>query len=178
MESELRMAEQIEEIALEAPAEKKKGKLMLYLVAIIPIVTLVAFLLVTKVVNPRLASPDDAGKALAAEEEKVEEEPVERYAYDLGTVLVNPAGSSKLRIMKVGVSLELISKSLIEEVDGSKQRLRHQLIMVLSSKDLELVCSPEGKGVLQEEVKEVFISELKLGPSELIGVYFTEFVVQ
>ena len=143
----------------------------------IKIVTLLAFFLVTKVVNPRLTSPDR--EALAAEEEQVKEESVERYTYDLGTVLVNPTGSSsKLRIMKVGVSLELTSKSLVEEVDESKQRLQHQFIMVLSSMDLELACSPEGKGILQEEVKEAFISELKLEPNELSGVYFTEFVVQ
>ena len=169
------MAEQIDENTARAPAKGRNSKLLLGLVSVVPVVTILAFFLVTKVVNPRFES-----SALADAAESVEKEPdkKESYMYELGTVLANPMATSTRRIMKVGVCLELASKSVVEDIEKSKLKLQHQLLMILSSKKLDEICSPQGKAAVREEVKSVFISELGFSQGELREVYFSEFVIQ
>ena len=168
------MAEQTKENTPKALQEKRNVSLLLRVISIVPIIAMLAFFLVTKVVNPRFASPvsDEAEDSYKEESQK------KTCIYELGTALVNPSGKGNRRIMKVGVSLEVTSKSLMEDISKSEARLRHQLIMALSSRDVDSVCSLEGKTALQAELKDIFTSELGLEPGELCQVYFTEFIVQ
>jgi len=167
------MAEQTGEADSKASAGRKNSKLRLYMtVAIAPIMAISAFFLVTKVINPRFAEANARAPAEAADNRK------EGYVCEIGTVLVNPLGMESRRIMKVGVLLELTSKSLIQDVEKSRLRLQHQLIMILSSKELDMVNSPEGKSALREELRDAFTLELRLEPGEIRQVYFSEFVIQ
>ena len=167
------MAEQTGETDLEASAGTKNRKPLLFMtVAVVPIMAILAFFLVTKVINPRFAEADAKASAEAEDNQK------QGYVYEIGAVLANPLGMENRRIMKVGVLLELTSKSLIRDVENSKLRLQHQLIMILSSKELDVMTSPEGKSALQDELRDAFTLELGLEPGEIRQIYFSEFVIQ
>ena len=82
------MSEQAE----ETRPNSSNTKLLLYIVAVIPIVTIASFILVTKVINPRLGAPPAAEQAAAAESSKEEDANAPTFMCELGTLLVNPAG--------------------------------------------------------------------------------------
>ena len=168
------MTEDTEDSKSKASAKKKHGNLAFYLL-IIPTMMISSFFLVTKVINPHFApsaSSESADMALAS---NIQEE---GYIYELGPVLVNPSGAESRRFMKVGVSMELDSRSPVKKIEKAQAKLQHQLIMILSSKHIDIISSPEGKSALQEEIKNIFISELGLAQNELKQVYFSEFVIQ
>jgi len=137
---------------------------------------MLAFLLVTKIINPRFA-PAPA-EALAGEAKGESYEDKEGYLCQIGTVLANPSGASSRRIIKLGVLVEVIPKSLVEKVEEWKPKLHHQTLMLLSAKDIETLSSPEGKSALQEELRNAFASELKVAPEDIRRVYFNDFVIQ
>jgi flagellar basal body-associated protein FliL len=170
------MAEQVEESSPEVPAQGKSSKWILYTIAVVPITVMLAFLLVTRVINPRFAPPPAEASAGKAEEKSDEDE--KGYLCQIGTVLANPADASSRRIVKLGVLIEVIPKSLVEKVEEWKPKLQHQTIMILSAKDLDTLSSPEGKSALREELKSAFASELRVPPEEIRRVYFNDFVIQ
>ena len=170
------MAEQVEESSPEVPAQGKSSKWILYTIAVVPVTIMLAFLLVTRVINPRFAPPP--AEALAGETKEESYEDKEGYLCQIGTILANPAGASSRRIVKLGVLIEVIPKSLVEEVEKWKPKLHHQTIMILSAKDLDTLSTPEGKSALQEELKNAFVSELRVPPEEIRRVYFNDFVIQ
>ena len=179
------MAEQAEETALLAPedegvatedeAQAAEGKIkkLIPVLAIIPAVAALAFLLVTKVVNPRVASSADD-----VEVEVVDEEETEGVMWELGTKLANPLGSRTLRFIKVSVSLELASAELAKKVEAGRAKLEDCFLTILSSKTLEDIGTPEGKSELKQELMEAFTSDLRLEEGDIRRVYFLEFVVQ
>jgi flagellar basal body-associated protein FliL len=170
------VAEQVEESSPEVPAQGKSSKWILYTIAVVPVAIMLAFLLVTRVINPRFAPPPAEALAGETKEESYEDE--EGYLCQIGTVLANPSGAGSRRIVKLGVLIEVIPKSLVEEVEKWKPKLHHQTIMILSSKDLDTLSTPEGKSALQEELKNAFVSELRVPPEEIRRVYFNDFVIQ
>ena len=150
---------------------------MLISIMVIPIVAAASVFFVTKVINPRFAGAATV-QDQNEEEDSSKEQEAEGIICELGTVLANPAGVGVRRIMKVGISLEVTSKDAAAEVEKSKTKLQHQLIVTLASKDLTAVASAEGKLKLQNEITKIFESELGTAPGELRQVYFTEFVIQ
>ena len=109
------MAEQVEESSPKVPAQKKNSKWVLYTIAVVPITIMLAFLLVTKIINPRFA-PAPA-EALAGEAKGESYEDKEGHLCQIGTVLANPSGASSRRIIKLGLLVEVIPKSLVEKVE-------------------------------------------------------------
>jgi len=174
------MAEENEKSVPEESGKKKKGNAALYSISVIPIMIMLAFFLVAKVINPRFAPPpaDAANLGGEGQDGSHEGEGKEGFICDLGTVIVNPVVTQRIRIMKVGVSIEVTSQMLLEMVEKEKTKLQHQLIMILSSKQLSEVCLPEGKTNLQEELRQKFISELGCAPDGVRQVYFGEFIIQ
>lgn len=169
------------------PQDKKNGKLPLILASFLPIVLmLLGFFFVTKFINPRFALSGE-GKNTTSNPSKVEVENQsvstpnhsnDGFIYEFGTVLVNPLGSEGRRYIKVGINLELKSKSLVKKIDKAKPMLQHQFIITLSSKTIDDISSPEGKSALQNELKDNFVSTLGLSQDDIYQVYFSEFVVQ
>jgi len=170
------VAEQVEESSPEVPAKGKSNRWVLYAIAVVPVTIMLAFLLVTKIINPRFAP--HPSEASTGEAEKKSDEKQEGHLCQIGTVLANPSGASSRRIVKLGVLIEVIPKSLVAKVEEWKPKLHHQALMILSAKDLDTLSSPEGKSALQEELKNAFASELRVAPEEIRQVYFNDFVVQ
>ena len=168
------MSEQAE----ETRPNSSNTKLLLYIVAVIPIVTIASFILVTKVINPRLGAPPAAEQAAAAESSMEEDANAPTFMCELGTLLVNPAGKNSRRIMKVSIFLEVSSEAVSKKVEEIKPKLEHKAILILSSQDLSVVSSPQGKKKVQEEIKTSLAKDLDSKDGRLIEVYFSEFVIQ
>lgn len=173
------MAEQAPEAVQEEPEKKKGGKQIILGLAIVPIVTVLTFFLTAKFIGPRFAVPAE-GATTASEEQEKESKPAEAETVicDLGTVLANPAGSKKMRIMKVTVALDVVSQEIADLIAKYNSRLQDNLVMILSSKSFETISSTEGKTAIKKELRDTFISELKLGEDDIRRVYFSEFVIQ
>ena len=169
----------------EAPKKKSNGRWFLYSVAIIPIVSILASFLVVRVINPRFAASAD-GYSVQLALNHWNHHPVERknndkkeeFLCDVGTILANPSGTERRRIIKMSIMVDVFSESLIETIEKMKPKLQHQAVMILSSKDLETISSTEGKIELQSELKKAFIDELGLTNDDIRQVYFRDFVIQ
>jgi flagellar FliL protein len=171
------MEQEIGEDGAEDAEEKKKGKSGLFMMLAIPVIAALAFFLVTKVINPRFA-PTAAAQTADDQQSSSEDNEKEGFMCELGTVLANPADQQTRRIMKVGVSLEVTSEKLIKEIERSKIKLQHQLIVTLTSTALSRISTIEGKTELQEELRQTFESQLQAEPGDIRQVYFTEFIIQ
>lgn len=180
-----------EENAIENKDKNKGGsKTSLYLAALVPIILMLAgFFIVTKFINPRYGaigsgtgsgevSDGENGKQNSESKKNKKHGKEEKTIVELGSVLANPLGTEGRRFVKVGVCLELNSKEFTEQVEAEKSKLQHQLILILSSKDVEALTSPTGKSELLAEIKEAMISQLDLTDEDITNVYFTEFIVQ
>ena len=168
----------------------KSSKMKLYLVAFIPMIFMfLGFFVVTKLINPRFGAPssaeagqatlsatDDSGDKGHGKEEKKGKKGLGMF--ELESVLANPLGTGGRRFVKVGISMELGSKELLKELEESKSKLQHLLIIILSSKDVDTLNSTEGKILLQEEIRKAVIKELDLTEEEIPEIYFNEFLLQ
>jgi len=173
------MAEQPEGVAVNAPDKASKSKTIVLSVTIIPLIAALSFFLVTKVINPRFAPEASAGSVDNQAVDHIKNvDDNDGFLFELGTVIVNPAGGRSIRIVKVGVSVEVMTKDLLKKVEALKTKLQHQLIITLSSKQIEKISSTEGKIALQDELRDIFSSELGAGPGEIRQVYFSEFIIQ
>lgn len=176
-----------EEKLENTPQDKKSGKLPLILASFLPIVLmLLGFFFVTKFLNPRFiisgtgqnVGTESSKDTIANQSAPTPVPSKSGIIYEFGTVLVNPLGTEGRRYIKVGINLELRSKSLVKSIDKAKPMLQHQFIITLSSKTIDEISSPEGKLALQKELKENFVSVLGLSQEDIHQVYFSEFVVQ
>lgn len=172
------MAEQTEEVKSNTPTEGKGGKTLLYMLAVIPIVIALSYFSVTKLINPRLGfrQVDTENATLESKESKYKDK--NGIICEIGSVLANPLSMEYRRIVKVNVSVEVPSKSIVKEIENSKKKLQHQVLMALSSQSLESLVTPEGKSKLQVELKKRFAEELGSDEGKIYQVYFTEFVIQ
>lgn len=160
----------------EAPtAEESKSSKKLLILIMVPIVAILAFFLVTQIINPRFAPPD--GSTTQKVKKKVKKKK-ESYIHEIGAVVANPYKSDNRRIMKVSASVEAGSKGILKILEREQAMLSHLLLMTLSSKTIRVLSTPEGKSALQEELRQLFISELQLEDDDLIHIYFSEFVIQ
>jgi flagellar basal body-associated protein FliL len=170
---------------------KKQSKINLYLVAFVPMILMfLGFFLVTKLINPHFAvsSLSDASTVSSTaetdntkehkENSKKKKGKEESVMIAIGPVLANPLGTGGKRFVRVGIGLELESKELAKKVEESKSKLQHELILILSAKDIEFLTSTQGKIQLQEEIRKGMCSELEFSDEELPQIYFNEFIVQ
>lgn len=170
------MAEESIEDVQEAPTEEEsKSSKKLPILVIVPVVAILSFFLITKVINPRFAPPDGSTTEKVKKKAKKKKE---SYIHEIGAVVANPSKSDNRRIMKVSASIEASSKNILKVLEIEQVMLSHLLLMTLSSKTIGVLSTPEGKSALQEELRQLFISELNLEDEDLTHVYFSEFVMQ
>jgi flagellar protein FliL len=151
--------------------DKKNPKRIIFVLMLMPIIAALAFLLIVKVVNPRLSPSTDTVPI-------VEEVETESAIWELGTKLANPMGTKNARVMKVAVSLEVASEGLVEGIEKQRKKLEDRFLTILTSKTLSEISSPDGKTKLKNELKKAFTSDLGLKEGDIRRVYFGEFVIQ
>ena len=96
--------------------------------------------------------------------------------YPLDTFTVNLKSDNGRRYLKVTMDLELSSQDLTAELDNKTAVIRDRIIRILTSKTLEEVSSRKGKDKLTQQIKDALNAMLDNG--QILGVYFTEFVIQ
>lgn len=97
---------------------------------------------------------------------------------NLNPFIVNLAGSSGERYLKVKMQLE-VNKKLSEEFYDNPlclPKIRDKILMILTTKTIDEVLDLKGKILLRKEII-VHLNEL-LKKGTVKNVYFTEFVVQ
>jgi flagellar FliL protein len=115
--------------------------------------------------KPRAAA-EEKEKTVAKKEATVEMEPF----------VVNLAGAQPQRYLRASLSLVLNNGHDKQSVKQSTSRLRHELIMLLSSKTAESLLAAEGKSELREQVVERI--NTAAGEELVYEVYFREFLIQ
>ncbi len=148
------------------------------------IMVLVSYIVVTKVVSPKLmgekkALEEQRKKAELKKEEAPQKKPkadMIGQIYAVSDIIVNPAGSSGERFVKVSIGLEMKDAKLGDELTKRDVQLRDIFIGIFTSKTVEELTNPDKRENLREEVKTKINSLLVSG--EIKNVYFTDLVIQ
>lgn len=178
------MAEEEEE-ATEAGSEEEgssKKKIPLWLIILIPsqlvlIGGLVAvFLVLSGGDEPPPAEP-------TAAEQKVEPKAVTDVStligpqFELEPFVVNLIDDGRgPRYLKTEIQFELEDEAVRVEVDGRLSQIRDEILMLLTSKRVTDVETPDGKRILKDEIFTRVNKILVTG--RIKQVYFNEFVIQ
>ena len=114
-------------------------------------------------------------------EEVKHEEPAHAPVFvSLDTFTVNLQPDPDEKFLQLELSLQVASTEEAELLKGQMPAVRSRLLMLLTSKKATDISTGEGKKLLTEEiiaeVKKPFSKNAK--PQEIIGVFFTSFVIQ
>ena len=94
----------------------------------------------------------------------------------LDPFIVNLADPTGHRYLRAKITLEFRDDEAYQKANERVPQINDAIIMVLSSKTVEEVLSPEGKMELRIELIRK-LNEL-LGPNSIKNIFFTQFVVQ
>ena len=185
------MAEEAEEGDEEAGGEEKKGlpiKLILIVVGVLALAGGGYFAYTNffqeEVVEETSEEGKEGEEGEEGEEEKEGEggEKADEPPPDVGVMftmnpfVVNLAGSSGKRFLKVTVTLELSEPEVNAEFEENLQKITDSILVLLSSKTFDDVYSVEGKFKLKDEITTRTNRFLVVG--HVKDAYFTEFIVQ
>ena len=185
------MAEEAEEGDEEAGGEEKKGlpiKLILIVVGVLALAGGGYFAYTNffqeEVVEETSEEGKEGEEGKESEEgsegeggEKADEPPPEvGVMFTMNPFVVNLAGSSGKRFLKVTVTLELSEPEVNAEFEENLQKITDSILVLLSSKTFDDVYSVEGKFKLKDEITTRTNRFLVVG--HVKDAYFTEFIVQ
>lgn len=181
----------------EAAAPPKKGKKLLIIIVLAVVMALGGGLLVGKLVFGGKKAADHGDEA-AAEEQHEEKKAGLQFKYDpkkppvyvaLDAFTVNLDGGQFLQVV---ASLQVADEKVAETIKQYMPQLRHEYLSIMSSKKPADVMTQDGRLDLAEEMQEVGNEILGYEPpakkrrknaepdmsGPIIGVYFTQFIVQ
>lgn len=92
---------------------------------------------------------------------------------DLTVNLADPGGT---RYLKIGMEVELNAPEAAQELTAQNARVRDAIILLLSSKTVAALSSPDGKVLLKNEVA-ARLNQI-LGEPRVVRIFFTNFVFQ
>jgi flagellar protein FliL len=113
------------------------------------------------------------------EEKKKEEKKGESsggLVYAIKDIVVNPAGTGGSRFLSVSFGFDLASQEAMAQIEEREPLVRDALITILSSKTLAELTDAKQKEVMRMQIKKR-VAQL-VGADELLGVYYTDFVLQ
>ncbi|MGH8672655.1 MAG: flagellar basal body-associated protein FliL [Burkholderiales bacterium] len=156
----------VEEVKEEQPAKpKKKGRLVkiLALVVVLAGAGGVGWFYFREPAEPKLTH------------QKSTEPPM---FISLETFTVNLQGQE--HYLQVGIDLQISDEKAAEAIKLNMPIIRNNLLLLLSSKQVEELSTPEDKQRLGEEIRAKANLPLALQSSNqgVLGVYFTSFVIQ
>ena len=100
----------------------------------------------------------------------------EALIYAIKDIVVNPAGTGGSRFLSVSLGFEMESAEFLAEFQAREAVVRDALITILSSKTVAQLTNAKQKEIARYQIKKR-VSKL-LNSEEIIGVYFTDFVLQ
>lgn len=120
-------------------------------------------------------------KADGHKEEAKHEEPAKAPVFiTLETFTVNLQPDPDEKFLQLDMQLQVASNEVVELLKAQMPVVRNRLLLLLTSKKASEILTIEGKKQLSDEI----VTELKKPfsatgkPQEILGVYFTSFVVQ
>lgn len=186
--------EKAEAVAVEAsPAPAKKGGSFLPLVAVVVLVPLLCYVMMDFFVIPKLKAsvgvlveageakkPVAAGDKPAAKKgeksEGKEQGPTSEHTVDFGPTIVNLAGTSSARYLRVNFVIASADPAIEEIVKEHQSALRDAAISVLSTQTLSGLDGEGARNAVRNQLIDQFNRTLG---SQVVGqIYFSEFVVQ
>lgn len=96
--------------------------------------------------------------------------------FDLDPFIVNLADTSDVRYLKLTLKLEVDGEAVAAELSARTPQIRDAILVLLSSKDVNVVRMTQGKFQLRDEITQRINGLLK--KPGVRSAYFTEFVVQ
>ncbi len=96
--------------------------------------------------------------------------------YAISDIVVNPAGTGGSRFLSCSVAFELANAALHSEFAAKEALVRDALITILSSKTVPQLTVPKEKEIVRYQIKKRL--EQLMHSDDLVGVYFTDFVLQ
>lgn len=164
------MAQDPKAAAEEAPAPSSKKKLIIIIAAVVLLAGGggAAWFMMNK-------------KADHKKEEVKHEEPAHAPVFlTLETFTVNLQADPDEKFLQLDISLQMATPEAAEALKLQMPALRSRLLMLLTSKSAAEISTGEGKQQLTDEiiaeVKKPFAPTAK--PQEVLGVFFTSFVIQ
>ena len=161
------MADEKDDLQVEAPGVPKKGSKMLIIIIVIAAVVLGAGGFAG---YKLLAGKNNDG---VTHEVKAS---VKTSIIALDPFVLNLADHG--RYLKVTLQFEVSDESLHETVKAKTPQLRDTIITLVSSKSLNSISSPEGKFQLKDEVLFRANQIMGMDKDTFKNLYFTEFVMQ
>jgi len=96
--------------------------------------------------------------------------------FPLETFIVNLAGEDGRRYLRITIELQLDGQKMVEEIEKRKPQIRDQILMILSSMDVQEILTADGKDMLRRNIINGINGCLKSGT--ISNIYFTELVIQ
>ena len=96
--------------------------------------------------------------------------------FDLEPFIVNLADQPEIRYLKIVVKLEVESEVVATDLSARVAQVRDTVLVLLSSKDVNSVRTPQGKFLLRDKITQR-VNGLLPKPG-IRAAYFTDFVVQ
>ena len=100
----------------------------------------------------------------------------EEGSYMLEELIVNPSGSNGQRFLVVEISLELYDAAHIELIEKEKQRIKHNMLEVLSSRTVNQLSQLSEREKLRSELATV--TNQAIGKRSVRNLYYTKYVMQ
>jgi flagellar FliL protein len=162
------MAEESASIESEQPKEEKpqksKKKLIIIIAGALLVFAISGFFAYTMLLS----------KKGGAEEETDKKKEEKALLVALDPFVLNLAEQG--RFLKVTIHFELSDASNQQLVENKIPQLKDAIIILLSSKSIESIASPEGKLQLKDEL--LLRANQTIGKDVIKNLYFTEFVMQ
>lgn len=155
--------------------------------------TIAALLFAVPMITGKSVLSDGASAEAPAVETVVITMPDSGVTYSVGERVVNLADPGGFRYLKTEIVLEIVvegidptdlrGESLVAardelslEMEPLEPQIHDVITLLLSSKSVEDVSTPEGKSTLKAELLEA-LGEV-IGEERLLDLYFTQFVIQ
>ena len=103
-------------------------------------------------------------------------EVIANLIYAIKDIVINPAGTGGSRFLSVSFGFELESQELGTEFETREPMIRDALITIMSSKTVAQLTDPKQKEIVRYQIKKR-LSKL-MDTDEIVGVYYTDFVLQ
>lgn len=166
----------------QAPAPKKGGNKLVMFGGIGVGAVVIGIVLALFVIKPMMGSDtpqeeDGTEQVEKAHSKKKEKKPGEKNVmYSVENIVVNPAGTGGSRFLSVSFGFELKSETTKAEFEERDAVIRDALITIMSSKTVAQLTDAKQKEIARYQIKKR-VSQL-LQSNELVGVYYTDFVLQ
>lgn len=95
-------------------------------------------------------------------------------------LVVNVIDGSRVRHMQVDIQLKVDSPETAAQMQAHTPAIRHEMVMLLSGREVSVITTPQGKEQLRQEALEAVQKTMKeLAGSKIVdGLYFTSFIIQ